>query len=95
MTKRNRAIYLPAKAQRIRKEVGMIREGALASISLEGQYHGGLADSVNIVKLMPWVLRHALLSGQRQARTLILRGSTPCRSMSSSTPSSPISLIHS
>lgn len=52
-----------AKAQRIGKEVGMVRACALAGISLEGQHHRGLDDAVNIAKLMPWVLGQATLSG--------------------------------
>ncbi|MHA0112092.1 hypothetical protein ACXYUI_34335, partial [Klebsiella pneumoniae] len=48
-----------AKAQRIGKEVGMVRACALAGIRLEGQHHRGLDDAVNIAKLMPWVLGYA------------------------------------
>lgn len=60
-----------AKAQRIGKEVGMVRACALTGIKLEGQHHRGLDDAVNIAKLMPWVLGHATLSGQSQAGALI------------------------
>jgi inhibitor of KinA sporulation pathway (predicted exonuclease) len=58
------ATRLFAKAQRIGKEVGMVRACALAGIGLEGQHHRGLDDALNIAKLMPWVLGHATLSGQ-------------------------------
>ncbi|TDY84983.1 UNVERIFIED_ORG: inhibitor of KinA sporulation pathway (predicted exonuclease) [Herbaspirillum seropedicae] len=61
-----------AKAQRIGKEVGMVRACTLAGLSLEGQHHRGLDDAVNIAKLMPWVLGHATLSGQRQASAVVL-----------------------
>jgi inhibitor of KinA sporulation pathway (predicted exonuclease) len=61
-----------AKAQRIGKEVGMVRACALTGISLEGQHHRGLDDAVNIAKLMPWVLGHATLAGQSQATTVVL-----------------------
>ena len=50
-----------AKAQRIGKEVGMVRACLLTGISLEGQHHRGLDDAVNIAKLMPWVLGQAAL----------------------------------
>lgn len=61
-----------AKAQRIGKEVGMIRACALTGIALEGQHHRGLDDAVNIARLMPWVLGHATLSGQSQASAAAL-----------------------
>lgn len=61
-----------AKAQRIGKEVGMVRACALAGVSLEGQHHRGLDDAVNIAKLMPWVLGHATLSGHSQASKMAL-----------------------
>jgi inhibitor of KinA sporulation pathway (predicted exonuclease) len=60
-----------AKAQRIGKEVGMVRACALAGIRLEGQHHRGLDDAVNIAKLMPWVLGHATLSGQSQGSAVV------------------------
>ena len=56
-----------AKAQRIGKEVGMVRACALAGVSLEGQHHRGLDDAINIAKLMPWVLGHATLLGRASA----------------------------
>lgn len=61
-----------AKAQRIGKEVGMVRACALTGISVEGQHHRGLDDAVNIARLMPWVLGHATLSGQSQASAVFL-----------------------
>jgi len=61
-----------AKAQRIGKEVGMVRACALTGIPLEGQHHRGLDDAVNIAKLMPWVLGHATLSGQSQVSAAVL-----------------------
>jgi|TARA_Y100000296_G_scaffold86723_2_gene127523 inhibitor of KinA sporulation pathway (predicted exonuclease) len=60
-----------AKAQRIGKEVGMVRACALAGIRLEGQHHRGLDDAVNIAKLMPWVLGYATLSGQSQGSAVV------------------------
>lgn len=52
-----------AKAQRIGKEVGMVRACALAGIALEGQHHRGLDDAVNIARLMPWILGDLTLRG--------------------------------
>ncbi|MFX7784467.1 hypothetical protein ABTJ92_19795, partial [Acinetobacter baumannii] len=60
-----------AKAQRIGKEVGMVRACALAGIRREGQHHRGLDDAVNSAKLMPWVLGHATLSGQSQGSAVV------------------------
>ncbi len=61
-----------AKAQRIGKEVGMVRACALTGVPLDGQHHRGLDDAVNIAKLMPWVLGHATLSGQSPASAAVL-----------------------
>lgn len=55
-----------AKAQRIGKEVGMVRACALTGLRLEGQHHRGLDDAVNIARLMPWVLGQASLQGHNQ-----------------------------
>ncbi|MRT31174.1 exonuclease domain-containing protein [Herbaspirillum sp. CAH-3] len=60
-----------AKAQRIGKEVGMVRACALSGISREGQHHRGLDDAINIARLMPWVLGHATLAEQRQASAVV------------------------
>ena len=60
-----------AKAQRIGKEVGMVRACALSGISREGKQHRGLDDAINIARLMPWVLGHATLSDQRQASAVV------------------------
>lgn len=45
-----------AKAQRIGKEVGMVKACELAGRPLQGQHHRGLDDAVNIAGLMPWIL---------------------------------------
>jgi inhibitor of KinA sporulation pathway (predicted exonuclease) len=60
-----------AKAQRIGKEVGMVRACALTGNSMEGQHHRGLDDAVNIARLIPWVLGNATISAQGQARGVI------------------------
>lgn len=45
-----------AKAQKIGKEVGMTRACALAQLELNGVHHRALDDSINIAKLLPWIL---------------------------------------
>lgn len=49
-----------AKAQRIGKEVGMVKGCELAGVALEGAHHRALDDALNIAKLLPWAL------GQRE-----------------------------
>ncbi|GGI55646.1 3'-5' exonuclease [Oxalicibacterium solurbis] len=44
-----------AKAQRIGKEVGMVKACQLARLTLEGTHHRGLDDALNIARLLPWV----------------------------------------
>ncbi|MGO0788782.1 hypothetical protein ACTOWA_02805 [Herbaspirillum seropedicae] len=58
------AKQLFAKAQRIDKEVGMVKTCALAGLKLEGLHHRGLDDAVNIAKLMPWLFGKASLGHQ-------------------------------
>jgi inhibitor of KinA sporulation pathway (predicted exonuclease) len=45
-----------AKAQRIGKEVGMLKALQLAGLQLEGPHHRALSDAANIARLLPWSL---------------------------------------
>lgn len=44
-----------AKAQRIGKEVGMVKACELANLKLEGTHHRALDDALNVARLIPWV----------------------------------------
>lgn len=55
-----------AKAQRIGKEVGMVRACALADLQLTGTHHRALDDALNISRLMPWILGNRLLARKQE-----------------------------
>lgn len=45
-----------AKAQRIGKEVGMVKACELVGLTLGGTHHRALDDALNIARLLPWAL---------------------------------------
>jgi inhibitor of KinA sporulation pathway (predicted exonuclease) len=53
-----------AKAQRIGKEVGMLKGCELAGVALEGVHHRALDDAFNIAHLLPWALGQRELPGR-------------------------------